>query len=289
MPTFRLALIAASAAAIALSGCTSGGGGNNQSANSANAAGRQEVPKLPIPTPEAPLSREQLLVAAMQAATDFAAGVDDGNRQKQLANKKFEFRIRFGCEGPSASALPALGWSLNEKSGTLKLRATPALSPKDEPVAHIAGEAFEAVEGFWVRRPWMLTAVCPRAVQPAAAEAEATAPEQPTTSVQDSRQPEQLVGIAQFFTATAPRTMRRSECAASRESRSFPSRSRSKGTPNSSRSWMRAGPSATIMRVIFSSTIPAPAATVSATCFSNVSPLLIAAAMPPCAQAEEAP
>ena len=210
MPTFRLALAATAAAAIAVSGCTSGGGENNQSANPANAAGQAEVPKLPIPIPEPPLGRERLLVAAMQAATDFAAGTDDGDRQKQLANKKFEVRIRFGCEGPSPSGPPALGWSLNEKTGTLKLKATPALSPKDEPVAHIAGEAFEAVEGFWVRRPWMLSAACPRAAKPADAEAGATATEQPQTPAEARWRPDQLVGIAQFFTATAPRTMRRS-------------------------------------------------------------------------------
>ena len=46
---------------------------------------------------------------------------------------------------------------------------------------------------------------------------------------------------------------------------------------------------ATISRAIFSSTMPAPAAIVSATCFSTESPGAMAAAMPPCAQAEEAP
>src|SRR5665213_2728988 len=52
---------------------------------------------------------------------------------------------------------------------------------------------------------------------------------------------------------------------------------------------MRAGASETRMRAIFSSTMPAPAAMVSARCFSTVSPGAIAAAMPPCAQADEAP
>ena len=42
-------------------------------------------------------------------------------------------------------------------------------------------------------------------------------------------------------------------------------------------------------RAIFSSTMPAPAEIVSARCFATVSPGLIAAAMPPWAQADEAP
>jgi hypothetical protein len=52
---------------------------------------------------------------------------------------------------------------------------------------------------------------------------------------------------------------------------------------------MRADASPTISRAIFSSTVPAPAARVSARCFSTESPGDIAAAMPPCAQAEDAP
>ena len=52
---------------------------------------------------------------------------------------------------------------------------------------------------------------------------------------------------------------------------------------------MRAAASPTISRAIFSSTVPAPAASVSARCFSIESPGDMAAAMPPCAQAEDAP
>ncbi len=52
---------------------------------------------------------------------------------------------------------------------------------------------------------------------------------------------------------------------------------------------MRADASPTISRAIFSSTVPAPAASVSARCFSTESPGDIAAAMPPCAHAEDAP
>ena len=52
---------------------------------------------------------------------------------------------------------------------------------------------------------------------------------------------------------------------------------------------MRAEASPTISRAIFPSTMPAPAASVSARCFSIESPGAIAAAMPPCAQADDAP
>ena len=85
------------------------------------------------------------------------------------------------------------------------------------------------------------------------------------------------------------RTMRRSEWAASRDCTRWPSRSLSKGTPKLKRSRTRSPASRAMPSVIASSTMPPPAASVSAVCFSGVSPSAIAAAMPPCAQAEDAP
>src|SRR5437899_6528580 len=55
------------------------------------------------------------------------------------------------------------------------------------------------------------------------------------------------------------------------------------------RSCTRAGASRHMSRASFSSTRPAPAATVSRACACGVSPSATAAAMPPCAQALDAP
>ena len=203
MPTIRQALaVTAVTASMAVSACTDGSSQANESAHSANAAEQQVVPRLPIPTPEPPLGRDRLLIAALQAASDFAAGIDDSARQSELANKKFEFRIRFGCGDPSAGAPSSLGWALDEKRGTLKVRATPTLSKTEDTPAAIAGEAYETVEGFWVRKPWMLSATCPRPAEQAQVAPADGEPQRP--------QPDQLVGIGQFFTSTDPRTMRRS-------------------------------------------------------------------------------
>lgn len=183
-----------------------------------NKAAAEAAPGLPgVPLPQPPLNRKQLLLAAMRSASDFAAGVDDSRRQKDLAEKRFEFRIRFGCEGPvSDRADPPFGWSLNRDRRTLRVVATPMLSPEDASVEAINNERFEVVEGFWIQRPWLLSPTCPKPDQPAgdqAAEPENataanTADEAASETAGDSEV--RTVGIAQFFTATDPRTMRRS-------------------------------------------------------------------------------
>lgn len=240
-PRNHLPVATAVLALISLAGCHREPEQNEVAANSANAVQQQTVPQL-VPTPQAPLSREDLLIAASRAASDFAAGIDDRQRQKDLADKKFEFRIRFGCNGPAADlGAAAIGWTLNTKTQALKVRATPTLSSKDSAVQALAGTAFETVEGFWIRQPWLLGAVCPRQT-PAPADQQAAssgdnngtaAAASGSTSKSRSKaapagtakfSPDQgpaalpksepalihSVGIAQFFTATDPRTLRRS-------------------------------------------------------------------------------
>ena len=86
------------------------------------------APNLPgVPLPQPPLNREQLLLAVLRSASDFAAGIDDSRRQRELAEKSFEFRIRFGCEGPASDGAD-FGWSLNQNRRTLTVIARPTLS-----------------------------------------------------------------------------------------------------------------------------------------------------------------
>ena len=187
----RTALSAAAAAALlVLAGCGGGGSEQKQAAVTANAAEKPVVPEIPLPQP--PLDRASLLAAVSQAASDFATGIDDRQAQKALADKKFEFRLRFGCGQPADDPQAPFGWNFDKTAGALKVRATPTLSANDPAVKAIAGDAFESAEGFWLLQPWALAAACP--AQPGAA---------PGTAARS-------VGIAQFFTATGARTMRRS-------------------------------------------------------------------------------
>jgi hypothetical protein len=167
-----------------------------------------------IPLPEPPMDRAALLMAIAQAASAHSAGSDDSEAQRRLDGKPFELRIRFGCRGPSNDlGGEEAGWSFDRERRTLRVRATPTISGEDEVAARIAGDAFEAVEGFWLARPWLLEAACPATaavkavpVPPETADAPADRP------AAEPAHPATMVpkfGIAQFFTATDSRTGRR--------------------------------------------------------------------------------
>jgi len=164
-----------------------------------------------VPLPQPPMDRAALLQAVALARSAAAAGADDRQAQQALDGKEFELRIRFGCAGATEAGKtrPSLSWSFDSKSGVLRLRAAPDLS-EDAPVAK-GLQDIEAVEGFWLSRPWLLPAACP-----------AKPPMPPVQSTGDKSEAEgdaapaegpaavaPKVGIAQFFTANDPRTTRR--------------------------------------------------------------------------------
>ncbi|HEU5285263.1 MAG TPA: hypothetical protein VFU20_01985, partial [Sphingomicrobium sp.] len=117
----------------------------------------QPVPDLPaVPRPQPPIDRAGILAAVAQAASAAASGADDGAAQGALDGRQFEFRIRFGCRGPSSKLRDEwLGWSHDPESGTLRVRAMPTLSAQEELARELGGDRFETVEGFWIPRPWL--------------------------------------------------------------------------------------------------------------------------------------
>lgn len=162
-----------------------------------------------VPLPKPPMDRAALLEAVAQARSAAAVGADDRQAQKALDSKAFEIRIRFGCAGaaPGGEKRSPLSWSFESKSGVLRVRAAPDLS-EDAAVAK-GLDGVEAIEGFWLPRPWLLAAACPVAAPPMKGPTEdmpastsATLPSKPAASAPK-------VGIAQFFTATDSRTTRR--------------------------------------------------------------------------------
>ena len=183
-----------------LAGCAPEQDGEPSATNNAT-----ERPTLSVAEP--PLDREQLLLAAVRAASALAAGSDHSEAQRQLDGKRFELRIRFACGAENEER----GSRFSTADRTLRLRMTPDLARDDPAVARIAGDGFESIEGFWLRRPWMLSAACPARSKPPAQPPETgdldKTKEAAGASPAERRTPR--LGIAQFFAASDSRVTRR--------------------------------------------------------------------------------
>jgi hypothetical protein len=133
------------------------------------------------------LDRASLLLASAKAGSAAALGQDDREEQAALDGKPFEVRIRFGCASQANSSAAGgiragpFNVRFNSADRTLRVRATPDLTRENAQAVVAAGA--DAVEGFWMRRPWLLATGCP--------------PAQPPLSTQTAS--EQRVGIAQAF------------------------------------------------------------------------------------------
>jgi hypothetical protein len=195
------------AASVALVACQPADQG---SADNRNAVAEPVVNLPSVARPAASMDREALLLAVGRAASARAAGTEDNAAQRELDGQPFEFTIRFGCDGPAEDLRSdPLGWAFEVDKSILRLRAMPTMTADDPIAARIAGPAVEAIEGFWVPRPWMLHAACPGPVAPALAAAEPRAGSDKADQEAEASPSAPKVGIAQFFTATDARTRRR--------------------------------------------------------------------------------
>lgn len=186
-------------------------------AEQTNAEANEAQAKPPVlPVAEPPLDRKALLLAAASAASNYAAGLNPIASQRALDGKRIEIRLRFGCPGLSeAESSGPFSASFEEEDRTLRLRASPGVEREDAAVAPIVGDDVEAVEGFWVRRPWLLETACPAAppkVKPAEGDEEETAENDKKRSAESVAVVDRAggrIGIVQFFTSAEPRSRRR--------------------------------------------------------------------------------
>jgi hypothetical protein len=124
---------------------------------------------MPTPAPTAPLTRAELVSAAGQAASAYAEGrVADG--VDPLVGRGFSVRSPFGCGGPStsqeaASADGVARWTWGPERKTIELRLMPGDWASSaltlQPGAANSSPTWEAVEGFWIPRPWLASESCP--------------------------------------------------------------------------------------------------------------------------------
>jgi hypothetical protein len=175
----------------------------------------------PLPIAERPMDRAELLQAVGTAASAAALG-EEAEQQRKLDGRRFEVRIRFGCalgtqpqDGAAASPMrdhvAPFNIRFDATDRTLRVRAAPDLTLDDPWIAAVAGRSVEAVEGFWMRRPWLLSDGCPAVRQQSTPGEQENGPQR--VSGLDEQESEtvssQRIGLAQFFTEADSRTRRR--------------------------------------------------------------------------------
>ena len=164
-----------------------------------------EAPPAPTPPPPQPaappappaLGRTELLAAAAAAASEYAAG-EVPAAASPIVGRRFRVRLPFGCEGPLPDGETAsASWSYgpNRRSVRIVIRPEDWTDSGFVRELEAAGDV-EAVEGFWIRRPWLVSAECPAVTaDPLAAGPPPASPE--------------TVGLAVLFEEGGSRTGRR--------------------------------------------------------------------------------
>ncbi len=157
----------------------------------------------PVPTITAPtdMNRAELLTAMGRAASAYAVG---GRPQgsEALVGRPFALRVPFGCNGPQPTGAEAAGdglarWFWGPENQTIQLSLTPGDWLNTALISGIAdGSEWEAVEGFWIPRPWLTAGDC------------STVRADPLQSGASAPSP-QTVGLAAVFSADDSRVGRR--------------------------------------------------------------------------------
>lgn len=151
-----------------------------------------KVEPSPVPQVQPVLGRPALLAAATRAADLFAGG---GNpvELRQLVGQRFEIALPFGCTGPSDPAAAPMSWRYDEEAEALRVRVVPVQWPLADWIAQEQQDQMEALEGFWIDRPWTSSGDCP------------------SIAAEASQPPDRTLALAQLFTASGSRAARRKD------------------------------------------------------------------------------
>jgi hypothetical protein len=186
-PLWRDPTLAGLALAAAVSGC-SPRAANTEGVNAPGSNPSAAIAPV-LPSVTAPLDRAQLIGASEEVASALAAGQAYPQPAQALAGRQFRLVQPFGCLGPAQG--DPIRYTLAADGQAMKLTAEPQIWTGAEGMAREGAPAVESVEGFWIRRPWIRQATCPRGAAPAAGSS-----------------PETL-GLAQLFEIDASRVSRR--------------------------------------------------------------------------------
>lgn len=141
-----------------------------------------------IPEIERMLDQAGLIQIANSASEALVAGREMSVSVRDAAGRRFELAIPFGCSGPASEDSQApLRWRYDREDGTLRLHA--AVMDWSAADWHLGdAEGVEAIEGFWIARPWSSSNECP---ERAAGES--------ATGSEPAVNAERSLAVAQFF------------------------------------------------------------------------------------------
>lgn len=139
-----------------------------------------------VPAPPPALGRAGLLDSAATAASAAAGGAPYPEAVRSLAGRPYAIDLAFGCGADDGAVYDARAKALRLTRAPQVWTDTPELR------AIVGAPEAEAVEGHWVRWPWLRDAVCP-----------GWAAGQPGTAAP------QTVGLARVFQAGGSRLTRR--------------------------------------------------------------------------------
>jgi hypothetical protein len=156
----------------------------------------------PAPEPAVPkgvLGRADLIALAAKAADAAADGREPVPQVAAADGRRFELRLPFGCSGPSGEdSSAALRWRHDPEDQALRIHAAPVTWTAQDWWGPDAAAGVEAVEGFWIARPWTSSEACP-----AGDDRSAAAGAEPVTL------PGQTLAVGQIFFTEGARGGRR--------------------------------------------------------------------------------
>ena len=145
------------------------------------------------------LTREDLIREAALAASEFAASGKLAGGTASLVGKRFAVSIPFGCGGfQNSLSNPQLAMSYDAEQQSIVLTARPGAWTTLPLIQGLASGEIDAVEGFWIPRPWTSAQSCPPQM-------DYPAPVTPTPPTA------QTIGLAQIFPTGGSRLSRHAE------------------------------------------------------------------------------
>ncbi|MGZ8284416.1 MAG: hypothetical protein ACXW27_03025 [Allosphingosinicella sp.] len=145
------------------------------------------------------LGRADLIALAAAAADAAAAGRDPGPEIAQADGRRFELRLPFGCTGPAGEdAAAPMRWRYDSKAEALRISVDPVVWTARDWWPAEAANGVEAIEGFWIARPWTSSEACPQGGERSAGDGMAAV-----------TLPGQTLAVGQIFMAESGRGGRR--------------------------------------------------------------------------------